>query len=269
MINIKEISQLSQKYKVPAETIEKDYMISWLLLSIANSPLSEDFIFYGGTSIKRIYFDDHRYSEDIDLLSYTPYSSDKIISQLACLSYALDNANINFSFEEDTLICANGRTQLYVNYDGFDEIVGAPKKIRLDFVMNSQCYGETNLRNVLASYSDMIDNEASLRTMSLNSILANKIGMLFDATRNEPRDIYDIWFLLNRSSLFDFDVNKIKKEIKEKYSFCPSASMIVSRLTNEVVAKNWKIRLVNQIAKLPDLYFVIKAIEKNIEKIWW
>ena len=50
----------------------------------------------------------------------------------------------------------------------------------------------------LSEIKDLITKyiENSLRVMRLNTILANKLGMLWDSMRNEPRDIFDIWFLL-------------------------------------------------------------------------
>lgn len=64
MIPLAEINHIAEKYHVSAETIEKDYIISWILLCLAKSKLKNKFVFYGGTAIKRIYFEDHRFSED-------------------------------------------------------------------------------------------------------------------------------------------------------------------------------------------------------------
>lgn len=67
MIPLEEINNVAKILQVPAETIEKDYVISWILYCLSRSKINGDFIFYGGTAIKRIYFDEHRFSEDIDL----------------------------------------------------------------------------------------------------------------------------------------------------------------------------------------------------------
>ena len=62
MISLTEINNAAGKYKVPAETVEKDYVICWILKCLSTGKLREDFIFYGGTAIKRMHFEDHRYS---------------------------------------------------------------------------------------------------------------------------------------------------------------------------------------------------------------
>jgi len=69
MIPISEINHLTQQLKVPAETVEKDYVICWILSCLSRSKLKNDFIFYGGTAIKRMYFEELRFSEDIDLIT--------------------------------------------------------------------------------------------------------------------------------------------------------------------------------------------------------
>src|SRR6266446_2036008 len=118
MIPLTEINYFSQSLKIPAETIEKDYVISWILFCLSKSRLKNDFIFYGGTAIKRIYFEEHRFSEDIDLLSAKKLSLDSILEGLNCLKYARDEANISLSINKDNVIVGKDRIQLYVNYLG-------------------------------------------------------------------------------------------------------------------------------------------------------
>jgi predicted nucleotidyltransferase component of viral defense system len=82
MIPLAEINQAAEKYRVPAETIEKDYVICWILKCLSASKLKDGFVFYGGTAIKRMYFEDHRFSEDIDLISEKAPAQDFLITEL-------------------------------------------------------------------------------------------------------------------------------------------------------------------------------------------
>src|SRR5680860_834759 len=53
--------------KVPMHVIEKDYALSYVLAGIAKQPeLSRSLIFKGGTALKKIFFGDYRFSEDLD-----------------------------------------------------------------------------------------------------------------------------------------------------------------------------------------------------------
>ena len=49
------------------QQIEKDYILSWILKGIAqHEQLSKVIVFKGGTVLKKIYFEDYRFSEDLD-----------------------------------------------------------------------------------------------------------------------------------------------------------------------------------------------------------
>ena len=187
MIPLSELNKTAARFNVPIDTVEKDYIISWILICLSKSTLCQDFMFYGGTAIKRIYFDDHRFSEDIDLISNKKFRLDYILTELSTLKYAEEAANISLTIDRDTVVNSNDRIQLFINYIGFNEIAGPPKQVRVDFVMARDLFGDTAQKEILKSYSDISQNCDTLSVMTLNTILANKLGLLNDLTRNEPR----------------------------------------------------------------------------------
>jgi len=69
MIKPGEIQNIARKAGVRDQQIEKDYILSWILQGIAQQVnISEQIVFKGGTVLKKVYFDDYRFSEDLDLL---------------------------------------------------------------------------------------------------------------------------------------------------------------------------------------------------------
>ena len=49
------------------ETIERDYILSWVLAGTGvNEKLQKTLIFKGGTALKKCYFGEYRFSEDLD-----------------------------------------------------------------------------------------------------------------------------------------------------------------------------------------------------------
>jgi predicted nucleotidyltransferase component of viral defense system len=268
MISLAEINNLANEYQVSAETIEKDYVISWILLCLMKSKLKENFTFYGGTAIKRIYFEEHRFSEDIDLLSAHKITLNELLSELDSLQYARNNANLTLTINRDNVIATKNRIQLFIQYSGYEEIIGAPKEIRLDFVMDMQLFGKVINKKIIASYSDLYQYNETLSVMTLNTILANKIGLLMDSTRNEPRDVFDIWFLLQRTAQFDFNFEEVRKTLKEKYGFCPGYSTLQSCLQKPSLKHNWHIRLSKQMAHLPDIELILKDIDLELKKLF-
>jgi predicted nucleotidyltransferase component of viral defense system len=67
MIRPGEIQRIARGAGVRDQQIEKDYILSWILSGIArHDQLSGIMAFKGGTVLKKFYFDDYRFSEDLD-----------------------------------------------------------------------------------------------------------------------------------------------------------------------------------------------------------
>ncbi len=61
------IRRATQAAAVPQPVIEKDYALGYLLAGIAMHPvLASTLVFKGGTALKKLYFGDYRFSEDLD-----------------------------------------------------------------------------------------------------------------------------------------------------------------------------------------------------------
>ena len=75
MIEKREILQQANKHKLNPIIIEKDYILGWMIAGIFNNEtLSKHWVFKGGTSLKKCYFHDYRFSEDLDY-TLTPEAS--------------------------------------------------------------------------------------------------------------------------------------------------------------------------------------------------
>jgi uncharacterized protein len=61
-----ELRKLSDKHKIYMGTLEKDYAITNLLSIITHFPQLNSLVFKGGTAMKKIYFEQFRFSEDLD-----------------------------------------------------------------------------------------------------------------------------------------------------------------------------------------------------------
>jgi predicted nucleotidyltransferase component of viral defense system len=52
--------------RIREDVLERDYCLAWFLNALAESDLRPVFAFKGGTALKRCYFPDYRFSEDLD-----------------------------------------------------------------------------------------------------------------------------------------------------------------------------------------------------------
>ena len=96
MITKQHILERSTEWRLRPEVVEKDYVLGWLLVGIAqHQELRETWVFKGGTCLKKCYFETYRFSEDLDF-SLTPsalYSADDLLGQLKELARRVNDAS--------------------------------------------------------------------------------------------------------------------------------------------------------------------------------
>jgi hypothetical protein len=73
MIDREEILELAREFQLPANTVEKDYALGWLLAGISSHhALRDSWVFKGGTCRKKCFFETYRFSEDLDFTLRDP-----------------------------------------------------------------------------------------------------------------------------------------------------------------------------------------------------
>lgn len=67
------LQKIANAKKVRDKQIEKDYILSWILHGLSQeSFLKNNLVFKGGTALKKFYFQDYRFSEDLDFTANPP-----------------------------------------------------------------------------------------------------------------------------------------------------------------------------------------------------
>lgn len=67
MISPDIVKELSITWGVPLPVVEKDYVMGWLLWAAYNEPsLANNLVLKGGNCLRKIYFPDTRFSDDLD-----------------------------------------------------------------------------------------------------------------------------------------------------------------------------------------------------------
>src|SRR4030067_3039242 len=68
--------------RIPESVLERDYCLSWFLVGLSRSPLRSRLFFKGGTALKKCYFPDYRFSEDLDFTLAEPVAFGTIQGEL-------------------------------------------------------------------------------------------------------------------------------------------------------------------------------------------
>lgn len=103
MIEPKEINKVAAANRVNDRQIEKDYALSWVLFAISkNKILNKALVFKGGTVLKKAYFEDYRFSEDLDFtLIDETIRNEQILAEFDKLfDFIKEEANIDMQIDE-------------------------------------------------------------------------------------------------------------------------------------------------------------------------
>lgn len=121
-------------------------------------------------------------------------------------------------------------------------------------------------RPVLRAYDEFEDlpDNRTLNVYSLAEIAVEKTVALSDRARNEPRDLYDLWFLADSAGI---ELQDLVPAIQEKLRF---RGRQIAGIEENILAKEprlkalWTTRLGHQIAQLPEFAEVFRAVRRQL-----
>jgi predicted nucleotidyltransferase component of viral defense system len=223
-------------------------------------------VFKGGTALKRCYFADYRFSEDLDftLIEETPLET--ILAELEGVYAHVQQASgmITRYSREDRKKHQNSHT-FYLAYEGPLPSVSA-KEVKVDITISERIVLPLQERPLLRGYEEYSDlpEDSTVLVYSLEEILLEKVVALTDRVRNEPRDLYDVWYLTAKENL---DLSVLTPEITGKLKFHDRALADAGGefLNKEArLKKLWQTRLANQMAMLPHFEEVYRSVRRSL-----
>jgi len=263
MIPQAEISKLAFREGMSDKVIEKDYVITWILLALADSDLKDFFVFKGGTALKKIYFPDYRYSEDLDFTLRKEIAIDDL---LAGLSGSLDRLakgqGFKFAFPPEKIEKRADSLTAYVDFVGPLQAKLRSRSIKLDFTLSEKLIFQIESKEIHSPYSDAVLK--NFATYSLEEIIVEKLCAIIG--RTEPRDIYDVNYLFGVN---DIDFHKIPDAFRDKAEFKGIDPKRLRKSLNDKKDKYermWETRLEHQIKDLPHLVEVLRELNRALRK---
>lgn len=263
MIPQAEISRTAHREGMSDRVIEKDYVITWILLALADSELKYFLVFKGGTALKKIYFPDYRYSEDLDFTVVKEISSKEIIARFEnVLDMLSKSQGFQFDIPEKEIEKREGSLTLYVYFVGPLQAGLGNRKVKVDFTLSEKLIFPVGKKVIHSAYSDATEKEITVYL--LEEILTEKLCAIID--RTEPRDIYDANFLFSVGGL---DYHQVKVAFREKAEF---KEIDADRLSDVLksreatIARMWDNRLQEQVKDLPHLKGVLREFKRSLRK---
>lgn len=271
MIPQRNISILSNRLakkggrRIPEAVLERDYCLAWFLVGLSRSRLRDIVAFKGGTALKRCYLGDYRFSEDLDFTLVKATSLEAILAELEIIFaevYKASGVIIRYS-REDRKSHQNSHT-FYLAYEG--PLPGMTvKEVKVDITIEERIVLPLREKPVLRGYKEYEDlpEDATIMVYSLDEILTEKVVALTDRARNEPRDLYDLWYLTKMENM---DLSTLIPEITAKLEFRGRGlDGMVEEFGNKEarLKKLWQIKLANQMADLPHFDEVFRSVQRT------
>jgi hypothetical protein len=252
--------------RIPEAVLERDYCLAWFLVGLSQSKLHDLLIFKGGTALKRCHFGDYRFSEDLDFTLARKVEFAEIREGLEEVYELVAQASdIRFVFEsEDRQTHVNSYT-FYLHYQG---PLPTSNTVKVDITISELLLFPVELLPVLRGYAefDDIPEDRPVTAYGLNEIATEKIVALQDRARNEPRDLYDLWFLTSRAGI---QIGDLVGAITDKLRFREKE---IGGLEDRILAKEarlgslWNNRLGHQMEALPQFAEVFRLVRRELRQ---
>jgi len=265
MIKPGEIQQKARKAGVRDQQIEKDYVISWILCGIAkHDQLSKALAFKGGTVLKKVYFEDYRFSEDLDFtLLEESLTDEAFISFFSDVFIQIrEDANIPLELLDQNKH-EDGGISFYIGFIGPLGGQGSNKKIKADISRSEKLAFPARSMPVLTFYSDLPQHR--LLCYTLEEVLIEKLRSVMQ--RMQARDYFDLWYLLEHHQMdIDLYANEFSMKCLAKNLNPADFHKKLSDRLPQYKAR-WSRSLGEQIRDLPDFEKVERELQRHIRKL--
>jgi hypothetical protein len=252
--------------RIREDVLERDYCLAWFLAVLSQSDLRTVLGFKGGTALKRCYFADYRFSEDLDFTLLEATSIEDILHRLEVVYRGVqEGSGITFAFaREDRQGHINSHT-FYLRYTG---PLPAGNDVKVDITVRERLVFPITDRPILRGYEEFTDvpENRLIQVYSLEEIATEKTMALADRARNEPRDLYDLWHLTSNEGIqLDHLADAIRKKLAFRNKDCAGieAAIVQKEARLRVL---WSTRLAYQMSTLPQFDEVFRAVRRALRQ---
>jgi len=271
--------------EAPWEIIERDYLPSWFLAGIGSSTsLRHTLAFKGGTALKKCFFGEYRFSEDLDFsaLDGAPHAESLEEALRDCCQSAREMLDEVAPVE---IVCDRytearphpGGQEAFTIRCRFPWHREPSTRIKIEITFDEPILKPTQSRAILHNYEEPLD--AQIRTYALEEIVAEKLRAILQHiarlaergwSRSRARDYYDLWRITDKYAgeldLSGFEEFLHKKCAARNVRFDGPASFFQESMML-YVSQTWEQWLGQLVPDLPTYDAVIQELRPRIEEL--
>lgn len=281
------LQENAQKYKIKWETIEQDYVLSWALKGISQiSDLKNNVVFKGGTALKKVYFGDYRFSQDLD---FSAKNEGKDLSQLEeLMKLACWKATETIqSLGENVELRCEPYFEKKPHPEGQKAYLIEARlpwhrefytKVYAEFTFQETILMEPKRMKILHEYGETF--EGYIYTYPLEEIVAEKIRALLQFAkklhergwgRSRVRDYYDLWKILasySDSLKFGIIPALVEKKCAHKDIIFGGYEDLFQEKLMSNLEKEWDTWLSDVVINLPKKEIVLQDLKIILGRIF-
>lgn len=242
MVTKAELVSIARKQKLPLGMIEKDFVLTLVLMEIYNSRFKNTLVFKGGTALHKLYLH-KRLSVDLDFTALGEFDIDVFRNILLIKEINSEIRKIR-AFENSVSIDLK-----------YTSLLNYPDSIKIDISLREKPL--LGLKEVVVHSSYFPD--FPVLTFQIEEIASEKMRALIQ--RKRPRDYFDMWLLLKELEFKDFE------KLAEKKLTAMDDNMDIGKVFTDldIVRSLWKVDLEQLIPELPDFDAVMNDLKRKLE----
>ncbi len=255
--------------RIPESIIERDYCLAWLLCSITGHPvLSEVLAFKGGTALRRVHFGEYRFSEDLDFTLTEDLELEGLFNAFREMFEALHaESGIRFALSKDEPTRHVRNDTFYFTYQG---PLPAENSVKVDVTRGETVVFGLERKSVLRTYDEFADLPQGklLQVYALQEIVVEKVLAVTDGARREPRDLYDLWYILNEGQTPPAEelVDGLSRKLATRDGRAEDILVPRLEMVEKALKQTWEKRLSSQVMNLPGFEGCYRDVKRLLVK---
>lgn len=210
MITGAAVKRIARERGIDPVVIDRDHALGVVLAALAvREDLSTNWVFKGGTCLRKMHFADYRFSEDLDFTAEARVAVEDVRARITAVAGIARPLGVDLAVADARIEVVDdsyGResVQARVPYQGALRM-GSRPAIQFHISADEKIALPPETRSLLHDYEDADTLEGRLRCYRLEEILAEKLRAVGGQRRFAvARDLYDIGQLVERGA--DVDV---------------------------------------------------------------
>jgi predicted nucleotidyltransferase component of viral defense system len=274
----------AREHAVRLDIVEKDYALSYLLAAIAETPgLGERVVLKGGTALKKLYYRDDRFSEDLDYSTLRPgplvdiaQTMQEAVRRMSDQLY--ERGPFEVRHETQTLKQPHPGQQsaflVRVRFPGQRE---ALCRLKVEITVDEPILLPVEKRPILHDFGE--EFSGAVDVYALAEIVAEKLRALLQSQGHLAergwgasrvcRDYYGLWSVLRREGRLKSRIpNLVRRKCEVRDVTFESPESFLAEELLAVARREWNQQLLPFVPNAPPVEQVLTEVRPLIFALW-